>query len=70
MQVSMVHTKEGYNGPTGFHAEDIAIIVLEYRLSFTNGVLPVCIDWNGEYNIANGDQGKVNLLYYIVLYSY
>ncbi|CAI6349241.1 unnamed protein product [Macrosiphum euphorbiae] len=59
MNVSMIHLKRGYNGPTGFHAEDIAIIVLQDRVSFSNGVSPVCVDWNGEYNIVNGDEGKM-----------
>eukprot|EP00102_Acyrthosiphon_pisum_P024655 XP_016661865.1 PREDICTED: limulus clotting factor C-like [Acyrthosiphon pisum] len=59
MNVSMIHLNEGYNGPTGFHAEDIAVIVLQDRVSFSNGVSPACVDWNGEYNIVNGDQGKI-----------
>ncbi|XP_029345047.1 uncharacterized protein LOC100574854 isoform X3 [Acyrthosiphon pisum] len=59
INVETIHLKEGYYGPTGFHAEDIAIIVLENLVSFSNGVSPVCIDWNGEYNVANGDQGKI-----------
>jgi len=57
--VEMIHLKEDYYGPSGFHAEDIAIIVLQDRVSFNNGVSPVCIDWNGNYNVVNGDQGKV-----------
>jgi len=57
--------KESYYGSTGFHAEDIAIIVLQSRVSFSNGVAPVCIDWNGKFNVSNGDQGKVGLLYYL-----
>jgi len=59
--VEIVYLKEGYNGPTGFHADDIAIIVLQNRVSFSNGVAPVCIDWNGNYNVTNGVQGKVGL---------
>ncbi|XP_016661869.1 uncharacterized protein LOC100160377 isoform X2 [Acyrthosiphon pisum] len=59
INVETVHLNEGYYGPLGFHAEDIAIIVLQNRVSFSNGVAPVCIDWNGKYNVANGDQGKI-----------
>ncbi|XP_022164235.1 uncharacterized protein LOC111029524, partial [Myzus persicae] len=44
---------------SGFHAEDIAIIVLRHRVSFSNGVAPICIDWNSKYNVVNGDQGKI-----------
>jgi len=61
VQVETVHLSEGYYGPLGFHAEDIAVIVLQNRVSFSNGVAPVCIDWNGIYNVSNGDQGKVGL---------
>ncbi|CAI6368302.1 unnamed protein product [Macrosiphum euphorbiae] len=57
--VEMIHLKEDYYGPSGFHAEDIAIIVLQDRVSFNNGVSPVCIDWSGNYNVVNGDQGKI-----------
>ncbi|CAI6344248.1 unnamed protein product [Macrosiphum euphorbiae] len=59
INVDIVNLKEGYYGPTGFHAEDIAIIVLQNRISFSNGVAPVCIDWNSIYNVSNGDQGKI-----------
>ncbi|XP_029342388.1 uncharacterized protein LOC115033024 isoform X1 [Acyrthosiphon pisum] len=59
INVETVHLNEGYYGPLGFHAEDIAIIVLQNRVSFSNGVAPVCIDWNGKYNVVNGDQGKI-----------
>ncbi|XP_029345055.1 uncharacterized protein LOC100167148 isoform X2 [Acyrthosiphon pisum] len=59
INVEMIHLKEGYYGSTGFHAEDIAIIVLQNEVSFSNGVSPVCIDWNSKYNEVNGDQGKI-----------
>jgi len=59
--VKIIHLKEGYYGPTGYHAEDIAIIVLQNTVSFSNGVSPVCIDWNGKYNVVQGDRGKVSL---------
>jgi len=61
MQVDMIHLKDGYLGVSGFHAQDIAIIVLQKVVSFNNGVAPACIDWNGKYNVVNGDQGKVGL---------
>jgi len=55
----MIHLSESYYGPTGFHAADIAIIVLQNRIPFSNGVAPVCMDWDGKYNVKNGDRGKV-----------
>jgi len=46
--------------------KDIAVIVLEKKISFSNGVTPVCIDWYYQFHILrNGINGKVNLLYYI-----
>jgi len=57
--VKIVYLTEGYNGHTGSYFEDIAIILLEKRVSFSEGVAPVCIDWNGEYMDYNGDRGKV-----------
>lgn len=63
MQVKIIYLREGYNG-TG--NEDIAVIVLLNKISFSNGfAAPVCIDWNGQYNLFNGDRGRVNLFYYI-----
>jgi len=65
VQVEMIYLKEGYNGNTRFHVEDIAVIVLPYKVKYRNGVAPVCIDWGSIYNVKNGDQGMVNMLYYI-----
>jgi len=61
VQVETIHLNEGYYGPTGFQSEDIAIIVLKDRISMSNDVSPVCIDWSGKYNVVNGDLGKVGL---------
>ncbi|XP_029345059.1 modular serine protease-like isoform X2 [Acyrthosiphon pisum] len=59
INVETIHLKEVYYGANGFYAEDISIIVLQDRVSFSNGVSPVCIDWNGKYNVENGDKGKI-----------
>jgi len=64
--VETVYVKEIYNGEEGFYAENIAVIVLENKISFSNDVVPVCIDWNNKYKVHNGDMGKVNLFYYIL----
>jgi len=61
MQVDMIHITNGYFGATGNYAQDLAIIVLQNKISFSNGIAPVCIDWNSNYNVFNGDQGKVGL---------
>lgn len=60
--------KEGYYGSSGFHADDIAVIVLPKLISISDGVAPVCVDWNSKYNISNGAQGKVNLSSYNLSY--
>lgn len=48
-----------YYGSSGFHANDIAIIVLSIKVIISNGVLPVCIDWDKQYTQQNGAIGKV-----------
>jgi len=67
VQVVLIHLNENYYGPTGFHAQDIAVIVLQSRVSFSNGVSPVCVDWKGNYNVVNGDQGKVGVKYFLYI---
>jgi len=67
LQVEMVYLNEGYNGEHGLYANDIAVIVLEKKLSFSNGVVPVCIDWDSIYKVKNEDSGMVNMLYYIII---
>ncbi|XP_016659042.1 uncharacterized protein LOC100166859 isoform X3 [Acyrthosiphon pisum] len=59
INVKIVYLTEGYNGHTGSYFEDIAVILLEKRVPFSDGVTPVCIDWNGEYKEENGDHGKI-----------
>jgi len=59
--VITVHLNEDYHGLSGFHADDIAIIVLQNRISFSIGVLPICVDWTGINTIPNGAKGKVCL---------
>ncbi|KAL4112689.1 hypothetical protein QTP88_016431 [Uroleucon formosanum] len=61
LDVEKIYLKEGYYGGTGFHVEDIAVIVLARKVSFANGVAPVCIDWNSIYDVKNGDQGMVTI---------
>ncbi|XP_060870192.1 transmembrane protease serine 11B-like isoform X2 [Metopolophium dirhodum] len=59
INVEIVYLKDGYKGYRVFHAEDIAIIVLKTRISFSNSVVPVCLNWNGKYNEVNGVKGKI-----------
>jgi len=47
-------------------AQHLAVIVLADKISFSNGVTPVCIDWYSKYKVRNGTYGKVNLLYNIL----
>lgn len=44
-----------------FLTNNIAIVVLKNRVSFSYYVVPVCIDWDGKYNVVNGNQGKVSI---------
>jgi len=44
-----------------FLANNIAIVVLKNRVSFSDYVKPICIDWLGKYDVINGFRGKVSL---------
>jgi len=63
--VEMVYVKERYYGTSGSYADDIAIVLLQNKISYRHGVKggvsPICIDWNGDFNVANGIKGKVGL---------
>ncbi|XP_060837335.1 modular serine protease-like [Rhopalosiphum padi] len=59
LNVETIYLKEGYYGSNAFYAEDIAVIVLQNKISISSGVAPVCVDWNSRYNIQNGTQGKI-----------
>lgn len=58
----MIYLKEGYYGASGYHAEDLAILVLPNKIMISNVVSPVCVDWSKRYSISNGSIGKVNVL--------
>jgi len=62
--VEIIYLNEDYYGPNGFHAHDIAVLMLSNRVTFSNVVAPICIDWNNKYNVSNGVEGKVNFVFY------
>jgi len=62
----MIYLNDDYKGYDGLYVDDISIIVLANKVSFSNGVTPVCIDWKSLYNVDNGVNTKVNMFYYIV----
>ncbi|XP_029343825.1 modular serine protease isoform X2 [Acyrthosiphon pisum] len=59
--VGLIYLKEGYYGSSGFHAEDLAIIVLSNKLKLSDVVMPVCVDWSKRYSVLNGAVGKGRL---------
>ncbi|XP_060869942.1 uncharacterized protein LOC132944543 isoform X7 [Metopolophium dirhodum] len=59
INVDRILMQDGYNGFFGHYAVDIAVIVLQNSVFFSNGITPVCMDWNGIYNVSNGDEGKI-----------
>jgi len=59
--VDRIHLKEGYFGVSGSYAEDIAVVVLQNSVAFNNIITPICVDWDGNYNVSNGHEGKVGL---------
>lgn len=65
--MGFVYLKENYYGSSGYHANDIAIIVLPIKVNISNVVAPVCLDWTKKYtNVANGAMGKVNFFSIII----
>ncbi|XP_026815136.1 uncharacterized protein LOC113555042 isoform X2 [Rhopalosiphum maidis] len=59
MDVELIYLKEDYLGYNRFYSDDIAVIVLSKRVNISDAVAPVCVDWNGRYNVINGTQGKI-----------
>uniref|UniRef100_A0A2S2NDB4 Mannan-binding lectin serine protease 2 n=1 Tax=Schizaphis graminum TaxID=13262 RepID=A0A2S2NDB4_SCHGA len=59
LNVETIYLKDGYYGPNGFHAEDLAVIVLKNKVSISVGVAPVCVDWGSKFSVPNGAQGKI-----------
>lgn len=65
--MGLIYLREGYYGSSGYHAEDLAIIVLSSKVTLSNVVLPVCVDWSKKYSVLNGSIGKVNLFSIIII---
>lgn len=59
IDVGFVYLKESYYGPSGYYADDLAIIVLHTQVTISDVVLPVCIDWSKQYSVPDGSNGKV-----------
>ncbi|CAI6346329.1 unnamed protein product [Macrosiphum euphorbiae] len=57
MDVEHIYLEKG--GFFEFLANNIAIVVLKNRVSFSYYVAPVCIDFDGKYNVINGYPGKI-----------
>jgi len=66
--VGLIYLREGYYGSTGFHAEDLAVIVLSAKITLSDVVMPVCVDWSTKYSALNGSIGKVNLFSTFITY--
>lgn len=59
LQVESVYINDDFYGPTGFYANDIAIVVLPIKVKISYMVSPVCLDWTKKYTVPNGSLGKV-----------
>ncbi|XP_029343828.1 modular serine protease isoform X3 [Acyrthosiphon pisum] len=59
IDVGFVYLKESYYGPSGYYADDLAIIVLQTHVTISDVVMPACIDWFKQYSVPNGSIGKV-----------
>lgn len=71
LKVETINLNNDYIGTAGYHAKDIAVIVLKDNVSVSIGVGPVCVDWSNKYyNIPYGAQGKVCLLNNLKKWNY
>jgi len=59
INVDIIHLNDDFYESDGLFPNDIAVIVLSDRITFSNFVTPVCIDWYDKYNVLNGAQGKI-----------
>ncbi|XP_060840496.1 uncharacterized protein LOC132921476 isoform X1 [Rhopalosiphum padi] len=59
MNVEIIYLNDNYFGANGYHAHDIAIVSLSNKVSFSNVIAPICIDWSSQYNVKNGVEGKI-----------
>lgn len=65
--MNIIYLNDDFHISDDLISNDIAVIVLSDRITFSNVVTPVCIDWYEKYNVLNGAQGKVSLKYYLLL---
>jgi hypothetical protein len=64
-QLSEIVVHENYRGRKLHFSSDIALVKLNVSLELTWAVLPVCVDWQNEYErfqLSNGSLGVVSLL--------
>ncbi|XP_050434792.1 modular serine protease-like isoform X2 [Adelges cooleyi] len=59
VDVERIHIESKYYGSSGFHAEDIAVIVLPIKVTISIAVSPVCVDWKVRYSEQNGATGLI-----------
>ncbi|CAH1715675.1 unnamed protein product [Aphis gossypii] len=59
VDVGSIYLKEDYYDVSGYLAEDLAILVLPIKITMSNVVSPVCVDWSKKYSISNGSFGQV-----------
>lgn len=52
---------ENYIGEYNYNSDDIAVVVLKTKVTFSHMVAPICIDWHKKYTFQNGSIGKVYL---------
>jgi len=57
----MIYLAEGY-AHFDLGNDDISVLILANKISFSNGIMPVCIDWNSKYKTQDEAQGQVNWL--------
>jgi hypothetical protein len=64
LQLSEIIVHENYKGRKLHFSSDIALLKLNISVELTWAVLPVCIDWQNEYErfqLSSGSLGVVSL---------
>jgi hypothetical protein len=64
---------ENYKGRKLHFSSDIALVKLNVSVELTWAVLPVCVDWQNQYErfqLSNGSLGVVSLLEFEISYYF
>lgn len=59
--MGLIYLSDKYYGSPGFHAGDIAVILLPTKVIISTVVAPACVDWTNSFTVSDGEIGKVHV---------